>query len=122
MDAFGGGLGAHGEVCGAVVGGLAAVGLVFGRPQPGSQADMRMWKYAARFMRIFRKEIAAGGILCRDIAGVDWRNPDQVRAFREGGKFIACRSLTGKTAKLLGEILESAALEKSHSPSATEQP
>lgn len=112
MDAFGGGLGAHGEVCGAVVGGLAAVGLVFGRPQPGGQTDMRMWKYAALFMRKFREEIAAGGILCRDIAGVDWRDPDQVRAFRGGEKCIACRNLTGKTAKRLGEILESAALEK----------
>jgi hypothetical protein len=26
MDVFGGGLGAHGEVCGAVIGGLAVVG------------------------------------------------------------------------------------------------
>jgi len=112
MDAFGGGLGAHGEVCGAVVGGLAAFGLVHGRPKPGSQADMRMWKYAAMFMRRFREEITAGKIRCRDIAGVYWRNPDQVQAFRKGEQFIACRSLTGKTAKLVGEILESAALEK----------
>lgn len=106
MDAFGGGLGAHGEVCGAVIGGLAVIGLRFGRPKPGNEADRRMWKYSSLFMKRFKEEVADGKILCRDIAKVDWRDQDQIRNFRESGKRDECQILTGKTAKIIGEILE----------------
>jgi len=112
MDSFGGGLGAHGEVCGAVIGGLAVIGLKYGRPEPGQQADMMMWKYSSIFMKRFKEEVADGKILCRDIAGVDWRNQDQVKKFREDEKFRSCQALTGKTAKIIGELLERSLLEK----------
>jgi C_GCAxxG_C_C family probable redox protein len=112
MDSFGGGLAAHGEVCGAVIGGLATIGLKFGRHQPGSQADMKMWKYSSIFMRRFKAEATDGKTLCRDIAGVDWRNQDEVKKYREGEKFRSCRILTGKTAKIIGELLEQSLTEK----------
>jgi C_GCAxxG_C_C family probable redox protein len=112
MDAFGGGLGAHGEVCGAVIGGLAAIGLRFGRSKPGNEADMRMWKYTSLFMKRFKTEVTDGKILCRDIAGVDWKDPDQVRNFREGGKRRQCQILTGRTAKITGEILARSLAER----------
>lgn len=112
MDSFGGGLGAHGEVCGAIIGGLAVIGLIFGRPKPGNEADMRLWKYSGMFMKRFREEVADGKILCRDIAKVDWRDQDQVRHFREGGKRDECQILTGKTAKIIGEILERSSMER----------
>jgi C_GCAxxG_C_C family probable redox protein len=105
MDAFGGGLGAHGEVCGAIIGGLAVIGLKYGRPQPGNQSDMKMWKYSSIFMKRFKEEVADGKTLCRDIAGVDWRNQDQVTKFHKGEQFRACQVLTGKTAKIIGELL-----------------
>jgi C_GCAxxG_C_C family probable redox protein len=112
MDAFGGGLGAHGEVCGAVIGGLSVLGLRFGRPKPGNEADMRMWKYSSIFMKRFKEEVADGKILCRDIAGVNWRDQEQVKKFHEGEKFRSCQILTGKTAKIIGEILERSSMEK----------
>jgi C_GCAxxG_C_C family probable redox protein len=106
MDSFGGGLAAHGEVCGAVIGGLAVIGLNFGRPKSGSEADMRMWKYSSIFMKRFKHEVAHGKLLCRDIAGVDWRDRDQVTKYREGEKFRSCQVLAGKTARIIGELLE----------------
>jgi len=106
MDAFGGGLDGQGETCGAVIGALAAIGLRFGRSKPGSEADIRMRICSHAFVRRFRDEVADGKILCRDIARVDWRDPDQVKSFREGGGRDACQALVGKTAKILGEILE----------------
>jgi C_GCAxxG_C_C family probable redox protein len=112
MDSFGGGLGAHGEVCGAVIGGLATIGLKFGRPKPGNESDMKMWKYSSIFMKRFKEEVADGKIHCRDIAGVDWRNPDQVKKFQEGEKFRSCQILTGKTAKIIGDLLERSLMEK----------
>jgi C_GCAxxG_C_C family probable redox protein len=106
MDSFGGGLGAHGEVCGALIGGLAVIGLKFGRPQPGNQSDMKMWKYSSIFMKRFKEEVTDGKTLCRDIAGVDWRNQDQVRKFHEGEKFRSCQVITGNMARIIGELLE----------------
>jgi len=56
----GGGLGGHGEVCGAVIGGLAAIGLLFGRGKVGEEIDMKMWKFSREFMKRFGNEIAGG--------------------------------------------------------------
>jgi C_GCAxxG_C_C family probable redox protein len=106
MDSFGGGLAAHGEVCGAVVGGLAVIGLNFGRPRSGNEADRRMWKYSGLFMKRFKEEVAGGKLLCRDIAGVDWRDKDQTTEYYKGGKFTSCQVLAGKTARIIGELLE----------------
>jgi C_GCAxxG_C_C family probable redox protein len=106
MDAFGGGLGAHGEVCGAIIGGLSIIGLIFGRSKPESEKDWRMRKCSDIFMERFKDEVAKGKILCREIAQVDWRDQDQVKRFMESGKRTECQILTGKTAKIVGEILE----------------
>lgn len=106
MDSFGGGLAAHGEVCGAVIGGLAVIGLNLGRSKSGKEADGRMWKYSSLFMKRFKEEAADGKLLCRDIAGVNWRDRDQVTRFHEGEGFRSCRVLAGKTARIIGELLE----------------
>jgi len=108
MDAFGGGLGAHGETCGALIGGLAVIGLMFGRSAGDKFADFRMWKYAHELMKRFKGEIANGTILCRDIVNVNWMDQNQVKEYRQGQKHKDCRKLTGRTAKLVGEIIERA--------------
>jgi C_GCAxxG_C_C family probable redox protein len=108
LDPFGGGLGGHGEVCGAVIGGLAAIGLLFGRSKVGEEADMKMWKYSREFLKRFGKEIAGGSILCRDIVQVNWLDPAQVKEYGQGEKFLKCKTLVGKTAGLIGELIERA--------------
>jgi len=106
MDSFGGGLAAHGEVCGAVIGGLAVIGLKFGRPRSGNEADRRMWKYSSLFVKRFKEEVTGGKLLCRDIAGVDWRDRDQTAEYYKGEKFRSCQDLSGKTARIIGDLLE----------------
>ena len=106
MDAFGGGLAAHGEVCGAVIGGLAVIGLKTGRPESGNEADKRMWKLSSTFMKRFRAEVTNDKLLCRDIAGVDWRDREQTAEYYKGGRFRSCQVLAGKTARIIGELLE----------------
>jgi C_GCAxxG_C_C family probable redox protein len=108
LDPFGGGLGCHGEVCGAVIGGLAAIGLLFGRDKGGEEADMKMWVYSREFLKRFQKEIVGGSFLCRDIVQVNWADPAQVKEYREGEKALKCKTLTGKTAGLIGELIERA--------------
>lgn len=111
MDSFGGGLGAHGEVCGAVIGGLAVIGLLHGRSEPGRQTDIRMWKYCRTFMKRFKNEVTDGIILCRDIVGIDWTDTNQAKRYRGSDKFEYCLMLTGKTATLIGEIIDKSRAE-----------
>jgi len=108
MGAFGGGLGGMGEVCGAVVGALGVMGIRFSRAKEDEREDPRMWAFAREIIKRFREEIVKDykGILCRDIAGVNWTDPEEARAFYKGEKVLECRRLVGDTACLVGEILD----------------
>lgn len=108
MGAFGGGMGGNGETCGALVGALAVVGLRFSRASEDEKEDPRMWTHADELLRRFRNEIAGshGGIRCREIVGVDWKDRTQVKEFYRGEKVLACARIVGETALLLAELLE----------------
>ena len=105
MAAYGGGLGT-GEVCGAVFGALAVFGLQFSRGKDEEKETPRMWAFVREFLKRFREEVGQGKIYCRDIAGVDWTDVGAVKAFYKSEKILACRDLTGATARLLGEFME----------------
>jgi len=107
MGAFGGGLGGNGEVCGALVGALAVLGLRFSRAREEEKEDSRMWSYNQEMVDRFRNEIVKnhGGIHCREIAKVDWKDRDQVRAFYRGEKILECGRIVGNTAEILEELL-----------------
>ena len=98
MDAFGGGLSGQGNVCGAVIGGLAAIGLTKGRSEPGLPADAIMRKVGRIFINRFKEEVSEDKLLCRDIINVDWTDANQVKAYRESDEREYCRILVGKTA------------------------
>jgi C_GCAxxG_C_C family probable redox protein len=108
MGAFGGGLGGNGEVCGAVAGALAALGMRFSRGREEEKEDPRMWTFTREFLQRFREEIVQNhrGILCREIAGVDWQDREQAKNFYRGEKAIECTRIVGDTARLVGELLE----------------
>ena len=69
---------------------------------------MKMWKYSREFLKRFEKEITEGGILCRDIAQTNWADPAQVKEYEQGEKFLKCKTLVGKTAELISELIERA--------------
>jgi C_GCAxxG_C_C family probable redox protein len=105
VAAYGGGLGT-GEVCGAVSGAVAVFGLRFSRGKDEEKEDPRMWALVRGFVARFRDEIGYGKLYCRDIAGVDWTDVPAVKAFYKSESILACRDLTGATARLLGEFME----------------
>ena len=108
MGAFGGGLGSNGEVCGALAGGLAVLGLLYSRAREDEKENPQMWVAAHELVRRFRDEIVKqnGSILCRDISGVDWTDREQAREFYRGDQVKKCVRIVGETAELLGEMLE----------------
>jgi len=108
MGAFGAGLGCNGEVCGALIGALATMGLKFSRDQEEGREDRKMWGYTAELVKRFREEIVKNhsGIRCQEIAGVNWRDREQAANYYKGEKFVECTRIVGDTAKLIGELLE----------------
>lgn len=108
MGAFGGGLGGNGEVCGALAGGLAVIGLRYSRANADEKENPRMWADAQELVRRFRDEVVNQGdtILCRNISQVDWKDREMVKAFYKGDKVKVCIRIVGETAMLLGEMLE----------------
>ena len=106
MGAFGGGLGGNGEVCGAVVGALAVMGLRFSRASEDEKEDPKMWSYTHEVLERFQKDIANGSILCKEIAQVNWKDREQVRSFYKGETVLKCVKIVGDTAVLVGELLE----------------
>ncbi len=80
---FGGGMGGRGEVCGAVTGGILALGLKYGR---GNQQDRSVAQAAygrtQDFMAAFER--THGSCCCRTLlGGIDLRTPEGMQRFTE---------------------------------------
>jgi len=65
---FGAGMGGREEVCGAISGGIIALGLKFGRSSPKKQEEKAYW-FAAELLERFEKEFSH--VTCRELTGCD---------------------------------------------------
>ena len=75
---FAGGIGNTGATCGAVVGGVMAIGLARRRGE-GLEGMMENLAVAGEFRRRFETEM--GSIVCRELTGVDLTSPEGIEAF-----------------------------------------
>jgi C_GCAxxG_C_C family probable redox protein len=83
---FGGGLARRGDTCGAVTGGLMALGLRHAMVKAGDdEAKKKNYVEARKFMEEFKK--LHGSLICRELLGCDISTP-------EGSKTAADRKLT----------------------------
>jgi C_GCAxxG_C_C family probable redox protein len=82
---FAGGIGNSGAVCGAVVGGVMAIGLKLGRAET-MEGMLQNLGVAREFRRRFEEEM--GEIGCRELTGLDLSTDgdvDQLKDFMESG-------------------------------------
>lgn len=110
-----GGVALAGEVCGALLGALMAIGLILGRGrlEPTSQsADYaRAMEVARRVFDAFGEEL--GTVRCRDLhvklfgRVYNLRNPEEWREFVESGARLKCSGLCAIAARLAVEALAS---------------
>lgn len=99
---FGGGMGC-GEVCGAVTGGLMAVGSKCGHCTAGdADAKALSGAKAKEFMQLFCDEYES--ILCKDILGADLSDPQQAPQAKEAIPNI-CPELVTYATEILKEVL-----------------
>lgn len=104
-SAFGGGIGRTGDVCGAVIGALMAIGLEYGRTKPNDdEAKEKTYRLSQEFMEKFRER--NDSIVCRDLLGVDISAPDGRERIEELGlEEKVCRKAVRDAAEILEEIL-----------------
>ena len=101
---FGGGIGGRGEVCGAVVGSIMAIGLKYGREEP-SQPNQQAYTLAREFCRRFEEE--TGHLSCRDLTGMDLSTPEGLKAFQTSDVPLrVCLPAVGAAFRLVVELLE----------------
>ena len=101
---FGGGVAHGGRTCGAVSGGLMAIGLALGRTRVEDEAARERTYDATRaFLDRFRRE--HGSELCRDLLGVDIGTPEGREAAAKEGLFrTLCPRFVRSAARLVSAL------------------
>ena len=100
--AFGGGMGHLGETCGAVTGAFMVIGLKYGMTiADGSQSHREAFSAVQDFVEKFTSR--HGSIVCRDLLGVDIKDPN---AFREAKKQGIPQKICPKLVQDAAEIVE----------------
>ena len=102
--AFGGGIGGRGEVCGAVIGSVMAIGLKYGREEPSQPRD-KAYTLAREFCQRFQEE--TGSLSCRELTGMDISTPEGLKAFQASDVPLrVCLPAIGAAFRLVMELLE----------------
>jgi C_GCAxxG_C_C family probable redox protein len=73
--AFGAGIGRRGSLCGALTGGIMAIGLKHGNDNTVLKEKEKAYRIALRFYDQFAKE--CGSPFCRELIGYDLTNPEE---------------------------------------------
>ena len=102
---FGGGM-RKGEVCGACIGALMVLGLLYGQTHMGSQEERAISdRINNRMMNRFRE--VNGSYRCNDLLGVDISTPEGAQKAREKGLFTDfCPRMVASAVEILNEIIE----------------
>ena len=79
--AFGGGMGRCGSVCGALTGGLMAIGIKYGTNEPSAEKRSRAYELAETFYRQFEKQNRS--VMCRELIGLDLSDAKQRKTAQE---------------------------------------
>mgnify|MGYP001256757169 CR=1 FL=1 len=109
VGAYGGGIASSGSVCGILLGGIALISSIYSRANLAEKEDPRMWLLSKKFMLEFEKLTQPhGGMNCRDIARIDWRDRDAVKSYYSDPDSTRreCIRLVGEAACALGRLLE----------------
>ena len=79
--AFGGGMGRCGSVCGALTGGLMAIGIKYGTNESSAEKRSRAYELAETFYRQFQKQNRS--VMCRELIGLELSDAKQRKKAEE---------------------------------------
>ncbi|MEM3459305.1 MAG: C-GCAxxG-C-C family protein [Candidatus Bathyarchaeia archaeon] len=82
---FGGGIGRCGSVCGALAGGVMAIGAKYGTNEPSPEKRLKTYELANEFYKKFEKQ--HGSVLCRELIGYNLSNPKELKKAQQSKVF-----------------------------------
>lgn len=101
--AFGGGMGRCGSVCGALTGGLMAIGIRYGTNEPSAEKRSKASKLAEELYRTFEKQ--NGTVMCRELIGFDLSEEKQRRrAYEEDVFELKCTFFVKRVVESLASL------------------
>lgn len=96
------GISRSGGLCGAVSGGIMAIGLYLGRNSPDSNRDI-CYKVVRAFIDRFTMRFSA--LSCPELTGVDLDTPEGQVAFMAKGQNKECANYVGEAARMVLELV-----------------
>ncbi|MEM3725469.1 MAG: C-GCAxxG-C-C family protein [Candidatus Bathyarchaeia archaeon] len=102
---FGGGIGLHGSVCGALTGGVMAIGIKYGANEPSSKQRLKAYELAGNVYKEFEKR--HGSVLCRELIGYDLSNSEDLEKVEKARVFEKkCVGFVKTIVEMLAEMDE----------------
>jgi len=110
---FGGGIGRNGDVCGAVIGGVMAMGLALGRDK-AKQSREPCYPAVDRFYNDFRTRF--GSCKCRELTNANLKTPAGAKVYRAEVHNDVCTPIVTWAARRAYNIIKetTSARKKTH--------
>ncbi|MFH0958900.1 MAG: C-GCAxxG-C-C family protein [Pseudomonadota bacterium] len=105
---FCGGISRSKGLCGAVSGGVMALGMILGRSSPDKSADYTYEK-VREFLIAFENQ--HGSSNCFELIGCDFNEPMERQIWMESGMIDKCMELTGWAARMVIETIDDEPVE-----------
>jgi C_GCAxxG_C_C family probable redox protein len=103
--AFGGGIGRCGSVCGALTGGVMALGIRYATNEPSAEKRLKAYELAQKLYKQFERQ--HGSVLCRELTGYDLSNAEELEKARKAKVLEEkCISLVRNTVEILVGLTE----------------
>lgn len=102
---FAAGLALSGNNCGALIGGLMTLGLVYGRKDvaEGMEGILAGIRPMRKLVKYFQETYQSPN--CREITGTDLADPEKATAYFESGGLEKCANMMADVAGFVGEII-----------------
>jgi len=103
--AFGAGIGRCGSLCGALTGGVMAIGIKYGTNEPSLEKRLKAYELAQKFYKQFERQ--HGSVLCRELIGYDLSISEELEKAKEAKVFEEkCVNFVRKAVENLVELTE----------------
>jgi C_GCAxxG_C_C family probable redox protein len=100
---FGGGIGRCGSICGALAGGIMAIGIKYGTNEPSIEKRTKSYELAQILYKRFKSQ--HGSVMCRELIGYDLSHPKGLEMARNMKVFEEkCPHLVRTVTEILLEL------------------
>ena len=100
---FCGGISRTKGMCGAVTGGVMALGMMFGRTSPDMSRD-ETYRKVRELLSAFETQFGSSN--CFDLTGCDFNQAMDLERWKKSGMANKCKEFTGAAARMVAQIID----------------